>query len=542
MAKKERKRKGVWSDERLPVAESYVWPASRRRMILLGAGGCLAALVLLALVFLWRGPRVVSPGPLASAHANFEGDCSSCHGGAGSGRAAVASASCQTCHERVGDAGDLGFYSFAAHYAYRGGLGPEAIEAAHGEKTEQPCAACHPDHRGRQAALTEVADERCASCHGFGAFSRHPEFAFARQAQPDEGHLKLGHRLHVHRVMRELGLADPQRACLTCHEPEPSGEGFLPLDYERHCGACHLTEAVSTPPLTTAELDDPESVGVLTLEDIQRSGEPGTRWAFFSNPNEFFPAGRSAVGKSPVYHEDPWILTNLRRIRRTLYPGLGLAELLTTQAVDPSRTPGEVLLSEAVATLRARAEDLRGTADPAVQEDLRRIDRVLEVVEAQVEAGRARVAADLFAAPAEVDPGLPPERSEALRRLALDLTEPCRTCHVVTNASILRVESDLETLRRAEFNHRAHLVQRPACVDCHDKIPGLWDVVGSQEPADAPRDDAAIHNLPTVDTCQACHTPREASDACVTCHAFHPDSRRFAAMLAYRPSDEVPTP
>ena len=542
MAKKTRQRKGVWSDERLPVADRYVWPASRRHMILLGAAGCVVALALLVLLFAWRGPRVVSPGPLASAHANFEGDCASCHGGTGSGSQTVASTSCQGCHERVGDAGDLGFYSFAAHYAYRGGLGPDEIETARAEGAEMTCAACHPDHRGREAILTRVSDDRCAACHDFGSFARHPEFEPLREEQADAANLKFGHRLHVHRVMKERRIADPQRACLTCHEPEPTGRGFLPLDYERHCGACHLTEGVATPALATVEPGDEDAVGVWTLEGIRRSGEPGTRWAFFANPDDFFPAGRNAVGKSPVYHEDPWILTNLRRIRRTLHPELGLAELLTTRVTEAGLPAGDVLLTEAVATLRSRARDLRGTADPAVQEDLRRIDQVLETVEARIETGRARVAADLFAAPARVNPELSDERVARLRQLALDLTEPCRTCHVVTNASILRVGTDLKTLRRAEFDHRAHLVQRPDCVDCHHAVPDLWDVVGTEEPADAPRDDAAIHNLPTVDTCQACPTPREASDACVTCHAFHPDSRRFAAMLAYRPSDEAPNP
>lgn len=540
MAKKTRHRKGVWGEDRLPVADRYVRPASRRRMILLGAAGCVVVVALLVLLFSWQGPKVVSPGPLASAHANFEGDCASCHGATG-GRRAVASAACQGCHERVGDADDRGFYSFAAHYAYRGGLSPEEVAAAHEDFPEASCAACHPDHRGRSAALTEVSDERCAACHDFGSFSRHPEFAFAREEIPDEPNLYFTHRLHVRELLRRNRWTDPQRACLACHEPEASGRGFEPLGFERHCGACHLTQGVATPPLPVADPGDPATVGVLELDAIRSSGEPGTRWAFFANPNELRGGGGRVI-KKPLHHEDPWVMTNLRRIRRTLYPNLGVVELLATQVTESGSPGDEVLLSEAVAALQAQARDLRGSADRNVQADLQRIDELLEALQQRIESGQARVPAEVFAPPTEVDPSLSDDRVASLKQLALDLTEPCRNCHVVTNAAILRVNKNQKTLQRAEFDHRAHLVQRPFCADCHQAIPGLMDVMGEDALPEEPLDVAATHNLPTLETCQTCHTPREASDACVTCHAFHPDSRRFAALLAYRPTDEAPTP
>lgn len=540
MAKKTRQRKGIWSEERLPVADRYVHPASRRRMILLGVGGCLLLALLLAALIAWRGPRAVSPGPLASAHANFEGTCVDCHGGAGSGAQAVASESCQVCHERVGDGSEGGFYSFAAHYAYRGGLDAEGIEAAHAEADETGCADCHPDHRGRDAALTRVADDSCASCH-FGSFAEHPEFEILREQQADEPNLFFTHRLHVRELLRRNEWTDPQRACLACHEPEASGRGFAPLDFERHCGACHLTRGIGTPTLPIADDGDPRSPGVLTLEAVRSSGEPGTRWAFFSNPDEFR-GGGGQVMKRPLHHPDPWVLANLRRIRRALYPDAGVSELLSTRVTEGTDPGGDVLLAEAVATLEAQAQDLRGTADRDVQEDLRKIDELLDLLRARIDAGHVRVPAELFAAPTETRPDLAPERVAELKRLALDLTTPCRQCHVVTDAAILRVNKDQKTLHRAEFDHRAHLVQRPFCADCHQTIPGLMDVLGEEALPEEPLDVAATHNLPTLESCRTCHTPREASDACVTCHAFHPNSRRFAALLAYRPSDESPTP
>ena len=51
-----------------------------------------------------------------------------------------------------------------------------------------------------------------------------------------------------------------------------------------------------------------------TLETLREEHAPGSRWAFYIDPNEFKLRGDS-VRKSPVYHADPWILENLRQLR-----------------------------------------------------------------------------------------------------------------------------------------------------------------------------------------------------------------------------------
>lgn len=532
--------KGVFSSAaRLPVAGRYLIPGSRRWTILAGLLGCAVAVLWLSLAA-WRGGRsALAPGPLSSNHANFGNDCAACHTTAKASRKAPAASAapadgCRTCHEKVGDG--QGTFSFAAHYAYR------APRAAQGKKTdparELPCASCHPEHRGRDAAIsgvTAAADSRCAGCHAFGSFNQgHPEFRFARERIPDDPHLEFAHRPHVQRVQKLEAYADPQRACLFCHEPDARGAGFAPIQFANHCDQCHLTGSDETPPLPVGDPADPRAPGVETLEAIQQRQGPGVRWAFFTNPEEFRRLG-ARVSKSPLYHEDPWVMENLRRIRRTLYPGLGVAELLKASVDHGAAGASDATLArEAIATLRDEVTALRGRPEPAVQDEIKVLEALLAAAEVRVDKGEPLPEA-LFTSRAALNPALSGEQAAALKQLALDLTTPCRLCHVVSDAAILRVQTDQRTLTSAEFSHRTHLLQRPFCLDCHGAIPGLGDTSPAGPGLKADRlDTAAVQNLPTISVCRECHTPREASNRCVTCHLFHPDKGRYADLAAYR--------
>ncbi|HSL84434.1 MAG TPA: cytochrome c3 family protein, partial [Thermoanaerobaculia bacterium] len=258
MGKKQRPGKGSYGDARLPVAGAY--PPRQRRRRLMAAGGvlCLGVALWLGASFLVGGGRAVAPGPVASGHANFEADCASCH----QGFRAAAEEGCVACHGRLGAGPED--YAFAAHYAYRGAAEPDEARAADVAQREATCAACHREHRGREAALTAVPDALCTGCHPYGSFSRgHPEFEFARASIPDDPNLQVTHRLHVAEVTKRLGLAEPLEACLRCHEPDARGAGFQPLDFDRHCDACHLTADDGTPRLPAGDPADPEAPGLL---------------------------------------------------------------------------------------------------------------------------------------------------------------------------------------------------------------------------------------------------------------------------------------
>jgi hypothetical protein len=513
-------QKGSYGETELPVAKAYPARRSGNGMLVLGA-------VLIALVLAWvafdqivgRG-ALWSNGPLSSNHAVLEDDCSNCH----DPEAREASDErCAVCHEKYGD--ELGVYNFAAHYIYRSDDFRRLVPGEH----EVPCFTCHVEHEGREVEITRVADHRCDSCHFDSFVDEHPQFDFVEEKILDSSALSFAHIHHVGEVMKRQQLEDVEKSCLACHNASPDGRGFEPIDFDRHCDACHLAATVSTPGLPV-KTPDSEEPGVATLEQIIESRGPGARWAYFTDPNEYRRRGSFLV-KGPVHHRDPWLLENLRALRQALYPEAGLADLLRSSA-DAEPHQVRSLYVEAVATLEEQALGLRGRPEPEIQAELGKITELLTNLKREVDKPFAPLDESRFLlALEERNPELSPEEVSALETLVEELTTPCRQCHQVENATIARVRAGQTALRRAEFDHRAHILQA-RCLDCHTEIPVLENL-GAETKPDESLDNASIQNIPAIEKCRECHAPQLASDRCVTCHLMHPNKSRRSDLLLY---------
>lgn len=252
-------------------------PIDRMKMVLTGLAivgfGAWAAFGLVA------APEQHSPGQVASVHAMWNTQCAACHqpfepttaasfnlfGGA----TRHGSVQCQQCH------------TGGAHHTNL-------------KTEEQGCASCHHEHRGLDANLSLVADANCTSCHRdvdahakdnvriartppFAAdairsfVDGHPEFKSLRG--PDPGKLKFSHSRHMtlgqqlvpggreakkkvtdlppqyQASYAKLGVGPEQVIqldCASCHDsgspsggPPTSGDYMQPVNFERHCAACH---------------------------------------------------------------------------------------------------------------------------------------------------------------------------------------------------------------------------------------------------------------------------------------------------------------
>lgn len=498
---------------RLPVAKKYVYPTPRGRLFAIGGIALLAvAAPFLADAFFGRA-TTVSNGDLSESHALFGKECSTCH----VPLQGVPDASCESCHEKTG--ARLGTFGFDRHYAYRSGDYDRSAPAS----SEISCAGCHGEHQGRSASLQRVADMKCQSCHTDGSFEEgHPEFAFASEGLSDESNLRFPHVLHVREIVAEEELRDMEGACFSCHEPEAGGRSFQPISFERHCDACHITASESTPYLPSGA-----GAGVSTLAQIRAQAGPASLWANYSDPNEFRDRG-GEVQKRPVYHEDPWILYNLRKLRRDIYPSTELADLLRSSADVPAGK-GRVLHEEAIASLEAQIQALRGEPSRDVQDELQALTELLGQVRrrlddpyAPVDETRFRVNAGDQAGTVDV---------AAYQAVVDSLTGPCQSCHVVEKATIKRVQTDQRALARAEFDHGDHVIHA-RCLDCHSGIP-VREFVAADEDAPVEVDRAEIQNLPTIATCQSCHSGKAAPDQCTSCHLFHPDKSQAANLSRY---------
>ena len=507
----------------MSVSKKYLYPANCRKTLIAGFLAAIIVLVWFMLDWTLLSGKFAAPGPVSSNHADFEAKCEKCHDLAND----VSDGNCSSCHEKFGD--DLGVYTFEAHYLYRSEdysrIQP-ASKINHG--TEQNCYECHQEHNGRIAAITNVPDSKCLKCHNFGSFdSDHPEFQFLRDRIPDDSAMKFTHIRHTKFVSKFLEQKS-QRAyieetCLYCHQAQADGKNFEPLDFDKHCQSCHLTAAVETPVLNIRGAT-PDEPGVETLEAIRKRLGPGTRWAFYINPNEFLKFG-SRIKKSPVYHEDPWIMENLKQIRNAIFVGQGLDAILNTVS-NPQDPNAGVRNKEIIDALKEYADQLRGRPEAEIQQDLLIIDSLINMAERNLKSElRLLSSKQMNEITPKFNPNLTQNQIDGYLQVANDLTSAgntlCQECHIVAYAGIVGFDGNQKSLIRAEFDHRAHILERQ-CLDCHNVIPVTTEMNPDSVAAKA-FDISATHNIPGIENCRECHTESKTASTCVTCHQFHPN-------------------
>ncbi len=526
--KDENRKKGTFGDVRLSVTKKYIFPLSRKLMMRIGGIGCAVVAMYYAADSLLLKNTFIASGPVSANHANFEHECAKCH----APFKGVNDARCSTCHEKTND--KLGVYSFAAHYLYRSEMPSRIQDAKRKNATdEKMCAACHPDHNGRDGKLTVVTDAKCASCHYSSFNNDHPQFEFARMNVRDDSTLMMTHVKHTKEVLKKLNTPNIETACLYCHTPMADGKGFKPLDFDTHCGDCHLTARTETASLT---IRDPNSAepGVETLETIQRRKGPGTLWAFYTNANEFTVAG-TRVKKSPVYHRDPWIMENLKTLRSTLYTEVGISDLLKAAGAGAKKSK-QLSYNEAIQTLRDYVAGLRSRPEQEIQMELMKMDSLLDAASRAVNAPGATLSDSLLRIGLQMEnPALSAQQKLDVEDFAQKLAKPCLECHLVERAAILGVQASQRTLMRAEFDHRAHITQR-RCLECHNAIPvekALSDDTTGVAALIKAFDVAATQNIPKKENCIECHTSSAGSNACITCHFMHPNKTQRGSLQLF---------
>jgi hypothetical protein len=211
--------------------------------------------------------RLVTPGPLSSAHAKLEANCSGCHS---SFAREAQNGKCLSCHQGIAEdvRGHLGF---------------------HGKSNarSQPCKVCHSEHHGRGFGLIRFnrtgfnhqltdyplvgghAKASCAGCHGTSTHYRRTPVTCASCHAKKDPHLgRLGKNCQgCHTVFdwkkplpfdhgkTGFALTGGHRtiACLTCHAgqrwagtPQQCFGCHAKNDAHRgsrgtNCGSCHTT-------------------------------------------------------------------------------------------------------------------------------------------------------------------------------------------------------------------------------------------------------------------------------------------------------------
>jgi hypothetical protein len=325
-------------------------------------------------------------------------------------------------------------------------------------------------------------------------------------------------------------------ACLYCHNPEASGKNFRNISFERHCAECHIKADAAIIGLPRFDPANPLQPGVRTIRQMQKRSRPGMSWIYASNPNLTIDE-EAEVSKNMIVHKDPWILENLKDIRRQLLPGNGLHELLDT--VGPaSAQHSDSLYGDVILALRRQVAELNNRGE--LRSEVDKLKARLKIVADRLENPYQAKSVSAFELPSgQTNSMLSDERRAELLQLANDLTNidgpECRRCHIMKNASILPVQSNQDVLLRAEFNHRAHILER-RCIDCHTYIDieaeklklsvTQYSEFKDRFTAAFESDQAGTQNIPGLANCLQCHTANKAASSCITCHNFHPNKQK----------------
>jgi hypothetical protein len=425
-----------------------------------------------------------SRGPVASVHAAWEDNCTACHtpfahiSGNFWTSGEEASENCKKCH------------AGPAHHL--------------NQQFEPACAACHHDHRGRDASLVRLADSDCTQCHKeldkslregekrsfhnvvTGFDTNHPAF---KSLTNDPGKVKFNHQVHLLAGMgTNFKLADipddadreryvdqvvsakngtkvVQLQCASCHRqdsgdfglkrdrlaelpaaailPRRSAGAYMqPIVYENQCKACH--------PLTfeRKKAEDPRSGYVAVRHRLQPK-----------KVHEFLKGhytAKTLAGKFEVFGEQ----------------------------VPKSPLPGKGLGKDA--------------------------QKVRDFIEDRV--------------------------TKAERLLFSDNT--CRKCHEGAKAGGRIEPANIPGvwLEHAVFNHAAH--RAVDCRSCHPRAYALLEDRTANPNASVKNTDVLING---IDNCRECHAPQTKSGGkvqggarfdCTECHRYHNGDKPWQGLGA----------
>ena len=417
------------------------------------------------------------PGPASTAHALFGKQCALCHGPT-EGKIYwrdVTDAACLKCHD-----GPI-------HHENQLRL----IGTDQGYLVASNCASCHVEHKGR-TRLARMSDLNCTQCHAnlqtkaaashsplclapnhriereITRFtSDHPEFAVLRSKQADAAQIKLNHEIHLKPNLR--GPEGPgQMMCTDCHQMDDKGAYMAPINYEKHCMACHLLD-----------YDPRRRISPLNTPDVRQALQQGKFPEYVSQHPELFPV---------VPHETPEVVRAFLQLRY-MEEVSGKPAMAAPAAVPliPFFTPEQRLLSR-----------LRYTELPKPTKD--RVDQFVQATETRLYRAKKTGCVECHIVAVSDQP------SAVSTKISDEgLSNDTTPLPVITPTKI-----PTRWLPHSRFNHKAHRLLE--CVACHTETPksrNTTDVL-----------------LPGIKACMECHRESGgASSSCVECHFYHDKNR-----------------
>lgn len=467
---------------------------------------CFAIALVWSIVYgLPKQSRVHDPGPLSSAHRQWQNDCQRCHDGKGAtgvlqkASLAISDSACLQCHDgAVHQMNQTHFISV------------DKSKSAN-------CVTCHVEHKGGEA-LAANRDQTCVQCHrdlsselkgvaspvtnAILAFdvNKHPKFGRSleqKDGKPvDPTVLRFNHKIH-------MAQTEIQSNCVLCHEQrQPSP---------------HATPYVSKAPPPVQTLKD-RAMNAIASSD-GRYMQPINYARHCQSCHELkLPDG------TPIAHESMEIV----RAQLRGMPAKSLASLMAAQAKAPVgrklpasqiKTPNQLAISKLTTNIEAWQDEEKKSPTMA---HLQRLEEQLKALAPPPATASTEPTSLAPATPATPDPSL------AEFFVAFVATDSCWKCHDMqgdvpalakdTGSILASLPTQIpDSPRRwfvaSQFDHRVH--RGATCIACHT------------EAKESTKTETLLQ--PNIETCVICHRSNQDKPAladtapsnCITCHQFH---------------------
>ena len=558
-----------------PCAPYLTMPAKLRRITRLSVVAMVALIATLLVFNVSDGslaPSSLDPGQLSGSHAGFtsEKGCISCHTGHQTNTVewilAVfqqnkISDGCISCHE-------FGGSEAAAHNA--------SFERAEETGAEVSCMSCHTEHKGLDANIVKISDAECGNCHQVritNFVADHPEFSESYPHDVRVG-IKFDHSSHINKHFKDAKVSDnAPGSCSGCHLVDKAERSVAISGFDEGCGACHGDQMESRELVMLRvpefeenlfEYDDILEVCGPTMEQFEVLQEQLELYSEGEEPEIDEEEEYESVGEDVNEFLAYLLDVDVDDTEDYSEPVTTLIGELTSDGLDPlldrisdvdNDNQGTTMLSglspeliKRVACAWAANIEYEPPAEPLASGWY---GEYTEIRYRPLGHGDKTVQSWLEFAIASVS-----EADEDRLDLALEfrdiVLDPksgpglCIKCHVVSAVDGDEISSDQSGLSIAwnyspprerawsKYNHGPHLDilgKDVGCQNCHvlNNESSFSDSVAGydQHPYES-----NFSNI-KVETCAACHSPRQVKDDCLVCHEYHFEPGFKEQMLAH---------
>jgi len=397
----------------------------------------------------------------------------------------------------------LAVFTWGWRYGGERVLLPGPLVSAHAS-LEGDCLACHVPWKG-------ASDSKCIECHGK---------SFRATQHPDAYHAIAAASGQKSPQKRDSSKPFAEPPCQMCHTEHRGRKELLRRVEDAQCVNCHAFRSLNAGHPAFRPHAGPRKGSLAAIINHKKHMGVTTEKVTCASCHL---AGKQANGGefAPPTFEKACVRCH------TLQPTPNLKEWLKPEEVEVLK--GQVRVQTRRGRLFKVTREPKEHRDAFVISQLDGISTRLQEIRGGILVGKPETPDERAWEVLFLSAGKKQDLEDyrRLQNLARGLFEPCKDCHTTEENGVpawsqadFRIQKlagrETPLWPRARFRHRPHLTlgerawKESPCEACHSNMRQLEIGMTS--------------SLPSLQTCQGCHTPEKVRNFCQNCHAFHPAS------------------